>query len=129
MGVEQVQNPTTMTMMIKDKLTSVVQTYDGVAMFDWGVTWTGKEITLKWDYMTLAQWDFLVTNVITVTTTIEFQPNDGQTDSYGDPLLFNAFVKSLKGDYHLTNEITGALVYRKDVELVLVIHSHQNTYF
>ncbi|MCJ7760978.1 hypothetical protein MUP59_07565 [Candidatus Bathyarchaeota archaeon] len=48
-------NPDRWTIPELDLSYAVVQTYESVAYFEWGLSIVGKEIILEWDWMKLAQ--------------------------------------------------------------------------
>jgi hypothetical protein len=107
-------NPSKMTVLVKDKFAAEVITHSSVAFFDWGRVWAGKPVTMNWDYMTATDFD-LLDALQDVAGDQTFDPQDGKGKTY------QVWVKKVNGvEYHLDlSSSTG--VYRKDVELILII--------
>ncbi len=94
---------------------SHVGTYSDVGFFSWGPAIKGKTITLKWSYMSLAQFDSLKT-LYEADATVVFNPQDGSGKTY------NVEILSFDGEYHI--DMTGPIAeYRKNISMALLIMS------
>lgn len=105
--------PSGMTVLIQDKHFVDIQTITDVAVYDWGKSWAGKPITLKWDIMLATDFDSLDL-LLADTGTKEFDPQDGKAKTY------DVYLKRLTGEYWL-DLTSGASVFRKGVELLMII--------
>lgn len=109
--------PDSMTIPEVKKTVAVVPTYSGSAIFQWDPLIQGEQVTLKWNFCSIEQYDalraeyFKTASVLWVTDQMS-----GET-----PLNYNVMVINLVGTYfdvHLDD-----LPYRKDVTLTLDIRS------
>lgn len=104
--------PDEMSIPETKKTVSVVPTYGGSAIFQWAPIIQGSQVTMKWNFTSIAQYnalrlEYLKSEMITWTT--EGSP----------PIVYNVIVVNLTGKYfkvHLDD-----LEYREDVELILDI--------
>lgn len=106
-------NPSEMTVLKTDKIAAHELTYAGVAFFDWGVSFVGKVVVLKWDYMLATEFDNIDGLVDDMGDKI-FDPQDGKSKTY------DVWLKKLDGEYYL-DPSSGAGVFRRNVELTMVI--------
>jgi len=108
-------NPSECTIIKSDKVIAFQPTYNSIFAFDWGKSYIGKEITMKWDYMSIEQFNDM-DYLLEYYGYLAFDPHD-DTD-----LTFSVWIKSFTGDYHLSHTVLeNADDYRKNVELVLII--------
>ena len=108
--------PSDMTIIKPDKYCSEVLTYSSIGFFSWGVTIVGKRITLRWNYMSVAQYEALHT-LYAADVPVVFDPDDESHSTY------NVEVIGLKGEYHIYPEIDASGIFRKNVSLELLILS------
>ncbi len=108
--------PTTMTMVKPDKYCADVLTYESVSFFSWGMAIVGKKITLKWNYMSVDQYESLHA-LYAADEQVVFNPDDGSGETY------NVEITNLQGEYHVYPDVDASGIYRKNVGLELLIMS------
>lgn len=109
--------PDEMTIPEAMKTIAVVPTYSGSAIFQWDATLEGARVSMKWDFMSLVQYDalraiYLSSNEVSWVTGVEVDET---------PVIYNVVPIGLTGSYfqvHLDD-----LAYRENVEMVLDIRS------
>jgi len=105
-------NPATCTMPFAKRSAAAAETVGGVEFFSWGTFIEGAEVTMTWEFMTVAQFASLV-SLLTDDAQIVWTPGTGTT--------YNVQILDLQGEYFL-DQTVGAQ-FRKDVTLKLVIIS------
>lgn len=110
-------NPDTITIPEKTKPVSEVKTYQGSAIFLWDVLLQGLPLVLKWNYMSLNQYNQLRIRYM-LGESVEFNPDIGGNS-------YNVIVVSLEGSYF--DVINDDNNYRKNVSMALSIRSAAST--
>ncbi len=110
------RNPSEMTVIKKDRVTAVKETYSSVALFSWGSSIIGKTIELSWPFMTINDFTDLEA-LVDADEAVVFNPEDGSLKTY------NVEIIGLDGKYHITPSVADDAGYRKDVRLTLLIMS------
>ena len=105
------QDPAGMTLIREDRINSFVKTYSNVAFFSWGSSIIGKEISLFWNSMTIAQFEDIM-DLFIADIPYVFTPNDGEGHTY------DVEITSFTGEYCKGVHTTGI---RKNIELKLLI--------
>jgi hypothetical protein len=104
--------PGQMTVLKPVKDNATVQTYTDVAYFSWEPSIVGKIITLRWNAMTIAQFDS-IDAIYQADAEVEFDPT-----SYTGSDTYNVQVPKFDGAYW-----TGDIPNRLNCELELLIMS------
>lgn len=107
-------NPSEMTVIQPARTISFVQTYDSIAVFSWGVSIVGKAIGLKWDWLSVSQFDQLQ-SILEGDEQVSFFPEIDSGTTYMVEVL------GLDGKYHMSQGGSGN--YRTEVFLKLLIIS------
>lgn len=110
-----IKQPSTMTMIQKDREVATVQTYSNVALFSWGASIVGKVIEIGWPIMSTSEHTSFQA-IYEADAPVVFDPQDGKSKTY------NVEVLSFNGEYlvHLS-DATGHK--RKNVKMKLLIMS------
>lgn len=109
-------NPSEMTVIKKDRITAVKETYSSVAFFSWGPMIVGKVIDLFWPFMSIDDFSDLEA-IVEADAQVVFNPQDDSAKTY------NVQILALDGKYHVTASTLDGSGYRKDVRLSIVIMS------
>lgn len=105
-------NPDTMDIPESAKVVAEEKTYKGSAIFQWPALIEGQPVTMKWDWMSIAQYNSLRTLYLSPDV-ITWDPQYLGT--------YQVIVTSLKGTYIKVS--LNDIAYRESVELTLNIRS------
>lgn len=91
-----------------------VNTFNGVALFNWGTTVSGMEVPLEWKYITKSQYDALEA-LFLADEPVTFDParEDGKT--------YKVELISLTGKYMYKLNNPGGVLWYRDTKLTLCI--------
>jgi hypothetical protein len=108
-------NPSELSdIIVKEKHSASVDTYDSVAYFSWGTRLVGREITIKWDAMTPSQFDALQ-ELYEADVPVPFRIKNDTCDTA------TVEITKLTGTYMVS--MTGEDVWRKGVSMSLLFIS------
>lgn len=94
-----------------------VETYESIAVFSWGVSIIGKEISLKWEYLPDSQYNAMMALYI-ADTAVVFDPQQGDGKTY------NVELMGMSGAYHYKlNSGDDEDVWRSKISLDLLVIS------
>jgi hypothetical protein len=110
--------PSAMTIIKPDKYCSDVLTFDSVGFFSWGMAIVGKKLTLRWNYMSVDQYESLHT-LYAADAPVVFDPDDESGNTYTVEII------NLQGEYYIHPEINASGIFRKNIELELLILSEE----
>ena len=112
------KNPGWMTIIRPDRFCSYVLTYGSVGFFSWGLSVIGKEVHLKWNVMSVAQYED-IQNLWETDAEVIFDPKDGES------LTYDVEILDFQGEYCVGIPASGGPSHgtRKNVVLKLLILS------
>lgn len=105
-------NPSEMPLLNPEKSCALEETYTSAAFFDWGTDIAGKEVPIKWTYMSATMFAELEEKAAEAGPLV-FDPQNGSGKTY------YVQVKSPTGKYLHSLAEAPSSALRKDVELVL----------
>jgi hypothetical protein len=109
------RNPSWMTIIRPDRYSSHVLTYTSVGFFSWGVSVIGKVIELKWNAMSIDDYED-IQDLWEADAEVVFDPKDGES------LTYDVEILDLKGEY-CRGIADGDTGIRKNITLKLLILS------
>lgn len=110
-------NPDEMTIPERYRSISEVDTYGGSAIFIWDLLLQGAPIVLKWDWMSIDQYNHLKAKY-NAGETVEFNPDTGGSS-------YNVIITSFRGEYFRV--LHSDMEYRRRVSMGMSIRSSAST--
>lgn len=104
-----------MTIPEGEKEVAEVKTFGGSQIFEWPITIVGKEVTLKWDFMKLGQYNALRRMYYNNGVEYTWDPEETGGGTY------SVIIKKCTGEYF--KNLLNDSIYRKDVVVVMSIRS------